>query len=195
MSLSNGRYYLLYDFDRGARHVSRAPSEDFSLLPKHIFALPRGWKLENRGDGVVDLESGGAPTGVAPQNPDDGPYAFLIPGFPGTIGWRIEKAESEDDRAYTITIKNADFAWTVSDQGAGPRGNRIVLEPKSDSPRQVFLFVKDSNSNGYGGYDEYDDDDYSSSRAIRKPARGEKEHVPQSRFGYKRNGRGRNFCD
>ncbi|EGX49927.1 hypothetical protein AOL_s00076g568 [Orbilia oligospora ATCC 24927] len=199
MSLPNGRYYILYDADREARHVFRAPAEDLSLLPKRIFALPRGvrghnWKLENKGGGVVDLEADGAPTGVTPRRTDDGPYAFLIIELARTIGWKIEKAEGGDDRGYIITTNDGELAWTVTDRAAGIRGNVIGLEPKDGSPRQVFLFVKDSNS--YGGYDDGDgDDDYFPSRAIRKPAHREKEHVPQSRFGSKRNGRGRNFCD
>ncbi|KAF3283582.1 hypothetical protein TWF132_010031 [Orbilia oligospora] len=200
MSLPNGRYYILYDADREARHVFRTKAEDLSLLPKRIFALPRGvhgrsWNLENKGGGVVDLEANGAPTGVTPRSPADGPYAFLITELARTIGWRIEKAEGEDDRGYIITTNDGEFAWTVTGRSAGPSGNVVGLEPKDGSPRQVFLFVKDSNSNSRGGYDEDDDDDYSSPRAIRKTVHREKEHVPQSRFGYKRNGRSRNFCD
>ncbi|KAK6510478.1 hypothetical protein TWF506_009584 [Arthrobotrys conoides] len=196
MSLHNGRYYIYIHpgADRPARSVFRSRSEDLSLLPKRIFALPAGvtgetWELANSSGGSINLTANEALTGVTPQSPDDGPYAFLLVELAHTIGWKIEKVEGADNRRYIITTKDGELAWTLTDHEDYARGIVIGLEPKNGSPRQVFTFVE---SKGYA----YDDEDYFLSGASRKPAYNkEKEYVPQSRFGYKRNGRGRNFCD
>ncbi|KAK6511793.1 hypothetical protein TWF481_000699 [Arthrobotrys musiformis] len=195
MALESGKYSILYDADGDQRQVFRGAIEDRSFGPKAIYAYHRGrkapqpWELEKTGSRSIDLKALGAPTGVWE---DKGPLAFLLQDQADSYGWKLERARGLDDRRYIITTNNGELAWTVTEGAGNPNGDLIVLRPKDGSARQVFIFVRES-----GGDDDYlyGDDEYFPSGASQKHGRERKEQAPQlSRFGYKRRGRGQNFC-